>query len=130
MPVEPEAAGPAATSPGRGAYYVYVLRSLKDGRLYTGSSADPERRLERHSAGMVATTRHRRPLRLVYCEKHVTETQARSGKRYLKTWAGRMWLKGQLDGAEGRSWRWTLLGGALNRDAQSLCRCCVRRGNR
>ncbi|NOZ75332.1 MAG: GIY-YIG nuclease family protein [FCB group bacterium] len=32
-------------------YYVYILYSRKTNRYYTGSSGDPERRLEEHNRG-------------------------------------------------------------------------------
>mgnify|MGYP002626015648 CR=1 FL=1 len=49
-------------------WYVYILR-CGDGTLYTGISADPERRLAAHRAGRGAKyTRGRGPLELVYRE--------------------------------------------------------------
>jgi hypothetical protein len=47
-------------------YYFYVLYSLKDGRLYKGSSGNIGQRFERHAAGGTASTKHHRPLVLIY----------------------------------------------------------------
>ncbi|HEU4759850.1 MAG TPA: GIY-YIG nuclease family protein [Dehalococcoidia bacterium] len=37
-------------------YWVYVLKSSKDERLYTGVTADSERRVREHNAGRVRST--------------------------------------------------------------------------
>ena len=69
-------------------YYTYILRSIKDGRLYVGSTADVPRRLWRHNQGLVAATRHRRPLVLAWSEAHATRTEAVQRERYLKSLEG------------------------------------------
>jgi len=53
-------------------YWLYVLRSLKDERLYTGIAADRRERLREHNAGGVRSTRSRRPFVLVYSEPFET----------------------------------------------------------
>lgn len=50
-------------------WLVYVLYSVKTGKLYTGISKDPHARLARHNAGKGAKyTRSGRPWRIVYLE--------------------------------------------------------------
>ena len=49
-------------------YYVYVLKSLKDGKGYIGSTTDLRRRIVEHAEGEVKSTKPRRPLELVYYE--------------------------------------------------------------
>lgn len=49
-------------------FYVYVLRSLKDGKLYTGFTEDLRRRIEKHNRGQEPSTKHRAPFELVYYE--------------------------------------------------------------
>ncbi len=50
-------------------WYVYVLYSLSTGKLYTGISTSPSRRLERHNAGTGAkATRVGRPWKIVHIE--------------------------------------------------------------
>lgn len=66
-------------------YYVYVLRSQKDGRLYTGYTSDIEKRLRDHNAGSTKSLRNRRPLKLVYFEEFRTKTEAIARERYFKT---------------------------------------------
>ena len=49
-------------------WVVYVLRSLKNGRLYTGSTNDLERRLSEHRRGKTRYTRYAGPFGLAYTE--------------------------------------------------------------
>ncbi len=49
-------------------YYVYLLFSDKDSKFYTGSTNDLKRRLQEHNVGNVKSTKHRRPLKLIYYE--------------------------------------------------------------
>ncbi len=66
-------------------HWVYVLRSEKDGRLYTGVTSDLPRRLREHRNGSVRSTRARRPLILVYTEEFESKQVAHRRERYLKT---------------------------------------------
>ncbi len=72
---------------------IYILKSLKDSKTYVGSTTDMERRLGEHNAGKVTSTKPRRPLELIYTEKVDTIEQARKREHYLKSAAGRRWLK-------------------------------------
>ncbi len=45
-------------------WYVYILRSAKDKKLYVGSTDDLRRRLREHEAGQCKSTAYRRPLEL------------------------------------------------------------------
>jgi putative endonuclease len=56
-------------------YYVYVLRSGKDGWFYTGCTADLKKRLAEHNNGKGRSTSYRVPFELVYYE--VEEPQRR-----------------------------------------------------
>jgi hypothetical protein len=47
-------------------YYVYLLLSENDGRYYTGSKNDLKRMLHKQNTGNVQSTKHRRPLKLIY----------------------------------------------------------------
>ncbi|MGD9899462.1 MAG: GIY-YIG nuclease family protein [Calditrichaceae bacterium] len=49
-------------------YDVYILLSEKDKKRYIGCSGNLKRRLSEHQAGLVKSTRNRRPLKLVYKE--------------------------------------------------------------
>ncbi len=51
-------------------WWVYIIRSEVDGRLYTGISTDPERRVGEHNGGKrgAKATRRGRPWNLAYVE--------------------------------------------------------------
>ncbi len=59
-------------------WYVYIVRCA-DSSLYTGIAMDIERRVGEHNAGRAAGaryTRGRRPVRLVYQERHASRSSA------------------------------------------------------
>ena len=65
-------------------YYVYILKSKKDERLYTGSTNDLRRRLSKHNSGEVPSTKPRRPFVLRYYEAYYNEGDARRREAALK----------------------------------------------
>lgn len=77
-------------------YYVYLLISEKDGNFYTGSATDLKRRFEEHNSGRVISTKNRRPLKLIYYEACLDETDARSREKYLKSGMGKKYLRNRL----------------------------------
>lgn len=58
-------------------YYTYVSESLKDHKRYFGSSRDWEKRLSMHNAGLVFSTKNRRPFKLIYLEEFDIQSEAR-----------------------------------------------------
>lgn len=71
-------------------YFVYILYSEKDKKLYVGCTQDLDERLERHNDGHVEATMNRRPLTLIHHEKFEDKGKAFNRERFLKTlWAGR-----------------------------------------
>jgi len=76
--------------------YVYVLKSERDGNLYIGYSSDLSKRLELHNAGRVLSTKHRRPLRLVYYEACINQQDALHREKYLKTAYGKRYIRSRL----------------------------------
>ena len=73
--------------------YVYVLRSVSDGQLYTGCTRDLRARLALHNAGQVPSTIDRRPLELIYYEACLNEKDAFRREKYLKTTYGKRYIK-------------------------------------
>ena len=74
-------------------YFVYVLYSLKDKKLYVGFTDNLERRNKEHEKGLVESTKDRRPLELIYFEGYKNKTYAMKREKYLKTGWGRKYLK-------------------------------------
>lgn len=77
-------------------YYVYVLKSKKDGMLYTGYTADLKNRLLQHNSGKINSTKNRIPLKLVYFEGCLNQQDATHREKYLKTAWGKRYLKGRI----------------------------------
>ncbi len=80
-------------------YYVYVLKSKKDGNLYVGCTANLRTRLAEHNSGKTKSTRHRTPFDLVYYEASRNRADALHRETYLKTAYGKRYLKNRLKNA-------------------------------
>ena len=78
-------------------FFVYVLYSYKDGKLYVGYAEDVDARFVRHAAGHVPATKDRRPLELIYYEAYRTESEAKRREKFLKGGNGHTQLKVQLE---------------------------------
>jgi len=65
-------------------FYVYILKSLKDKMLYTGSTNDLRKRLQQHNQGQVNSTKLRKPFILIYYEAYKDEHDARIREKNLK----------------------------------------------
>ena len=77
-------------------YYIYVLYSLKDSRLYVGYTTDLKKRLIQHKEGLVTSTKHRLPLKLIHYEYFINKEDAKTRERFLKSGFGRDQLKQAL----------------------------------
>jgi len=74
-------------------YYVYILKSLQDGSLYKGQTEDLDQRIRQHNLGKSAYTSRKRPWELVYIEEYALREEAIIRERYLKSAAGRRFIK-------------------------------------
>ena len=77
-------------------YYVYILKSQKDGKFYTGYTKNLKLRFEQHVNGEVSSTKNRRPLELIYFEGCLNQQDATHREKYLKTHHGKMFLGNRL----------------------------------
>ena len=66
-------------------HYVYILKSLKDGTFYVGSTQDLSERLNRHNQGRTKYTKPKRPWELVYHEEHPDRSSAVKRELEIKT---------------------------------------------
>jgi len=76
--------------------YVYVIESLNDQTRYTGIAIDPISRLKEHNAGKNRFTKGHRPWRIIFTEQYPDWEAARKREKYLKSDAGKNWLKKYL----------------------------------
>jgi putative endonuclease len=65
-------------------YYVYVLKSTQDGKLYIGRMNDLKRRLSEHNSGKVTSTKGRIPFEVRYCEIYTSQIDAEKREFALK----------------------------------------------
>ena len=77
-------------------FYVYILKSLKDGNFYIGYSSNLKRRIQEHSNGKVKSTRNRRPLKLICYEAYLDKETALGREKYLKTSDGKIEINRRL----------------------------------
>ena len=64
--------------------YCYILQCA-DGTFYTGWTKDPERRIAQHNKGVGAKyTSIRRPVKLVYLEPSLNQTEAMKRELAIK----------------------------------------------
>ena len=76
-------------------YTVYVLQD-NEGKLYKGYSNNLTRRLREHRSGHTKTTSKMRDLRVVYTEEYDNLNSALRREKYLKSAAGRRFLKTKM----------------------------------
>jgi len=77
-------------------FYFYVLKSESDGGFYIGYSSNLRVRLWQHQRGRSRATSYRGPWRLIYYEAYLHQSDALGRENYLKSGAGRRFLKAQL----------------------------------
>lgn len=72
-------------------YFVYILYSQKDHKLYSGCTADLEQRIKEHNSRKVTATKNRIPLVVIYFEKFKNKAEAFNRERFFKSlWSGRL----------------------------------------
>jgi putative endonuclease len=77
-------------------YYTYLLKSEKDGKFYVGYTKDLNVRFEQHQKGLVTSTKHRLPFKLIYFEACLSQKDAILREKYLKTYYGKMHIAKRL----------------------------------
>ncbi|MFA7283385.1 MAG: GIY-YIG nuclease family protein [Candidatus Omnitrophota bacterium] len=76
--------------------YVYVIRSKKDLKFYTGATSDLRKRFREHHEGKVPSTKNRGPFELIYFEACISREDAFKREKYLKTGMGKRYLRNRL----------------------------------
>ncbi len=65
-------------------FFAYIIKSLKDGTYYIGSTQDLSARLERHNQGRSKYTKSRKPWELVHYEEHPDRSTAMKREGHIK----------------------------------------------
>ena len=74
-------------------YYVYAISSSSRTYIYVGLTINKNRRIDEHQKGYNKTTRAYRPFKVILVEKYKTRQEARKREMYLKSGAGKEFLK-------------------------------------
>ncbi|MFA5022595.1 MAG: GIY-YIG nuclease family protein [Patescibacteria group bacterium] len=69
-------------------FYVYVIKSRKDNKLYIGYSSDLKKRLESHNKGGVKSTKSRVNFDLIYYEAYASMSDAKTREKQIKRFSG------------------------------------------
>ncbi|OGC51509.1 hypothetical protein A2982_02285 [candidate division WWE3 bacterium RIFCSPLOWO2_01_FULL_39_13] len=69
-------------------YYFYILRSLKNNKLYLGQTADLKKRIKSHNNGENKATKAYKPFELIYYSAFKNKYDAINCEKYFKTSAG------------------------------------------
>lgn len=74
-------------------YYVYILKSEKNNKLYKGFTKNLKRRITEHNIGKAKFTKNNRPWKLIYYEAFAFEADAKKEEAFLKSGKGRERIK-------------------------------------
>ena len=77
-------------------FYTYVLQSTEDNGFYVGFTKDLKLSFEKHSKGLVDSTKNRRRLNLIYYEACNNQVDGTKREKYLKTYDGKRFLHYRL----------------------------------
>ena len=77
-------------------WYVYLLKSQKTHKWYTGSTKDLRKRILTHNTYKNKSTKFGVPWKLVYYEAGLDREDARAREKYLKSGMGKKYLKNRL----------------------------------
>ena len=79
-------------------FYVYVLKSRKNNRLYVGYTDDLRRRFKEHNKGIGCEyTKRNAPFDLIFYEAYADKKDASKAEKFLKSGYGREVLKNKLE---------------------------------
>lgn len=77
-------------------FYTYIIKSKKNGELYTGYTNNLRKRFKEHNNGKSTYTKSRGPYELIYYEACLDKDDARSRGLYLKSGRGKNYIKYRL----------------------------------
>ena len=75
--------------------FVYILKSLKTGKYYYGSTDNLEKRLKKHNSGSVKSTKASSPWEIHYFEELSSRSEAGKRELFFKSIDGYLWIKSQ-----------------------------------
>jgi putative endonuclease len=79
-------------------WIVYILKSSKSNKHYTGFTSNLNKRIEWHNKGFTKSTKFGAPWKLVYKERFDAKTKAISREKQIKSYKGGLAFKKLLGG--------------------------------
>ena len=77
-------------------YYVYVIKSERDGSYYKGATENLKQRFQDHNTGSTRYSSSKRPYKLVWFCAFPNKTKALKFEKYLKHGSGHAFTKKHL----------------------------------
>ena len=77
-------------------YYVYILKSQKDGSRHIGVTSDLKKRLLQHNAGGSIYSNTKRPYKINWYAAFMNKERAYAFEKYLKSSSGYAFTKKHL----------------------------------
>jgi predicted GIY-YIG superfamily endonuclease len=74
-------------------YFLYILKSKRFERYYTGISKDVVKRLEFHNTKEKGFTSRYRPWELVYFKEYENKSDAMKSERIVKSWKSKVMIE-------------------------------------
>jgi len=69
-------------------YYIYIIKSKNDGKIYTGLTTNLYNRLKQHNSGISGYTKGKGAWDLIWYASFDTKEKAVAFEKYLKTGSG------------------------------------------
>jgi putative endonuclease len=77
-------------------FYVYILKSQKFYKYYTGQTKNLINRIKEHNSGKTKSIKAYMPFELIYFEEFSIRKEAVERERYFKSGSGREFVKKQI----------------------------------
>jgi predicted GIY-YIG superfamily endonuclease len=77
-------------------YYVYILKSIRDGSNYIGVTKDLRKRIKEHNYKGLKFTTQKRPYKIIWYSVFKDKIKAYRFEKYLKTGSGIAFLRKHL----------------------------------
>lgn len=77
-------------------YYVYIIKSERNGKFYTDYTNNLRKRLWQHNNGKSTYTKSGGPWIIIYYEASLNEEDARSREKYLKSGMGKRYIQNRI----------------------------------
>ena len=69
-------------------FKVYIIQSLVNNRYYIGHTEDVDKRITKHNAGEVKSTKYGKPWKIIYLEEYSSRSDAYQRELEIKSYKG------------------------------------------